>query len=67
MSGGGHSLGALDACGPFPSQLPTTTPLPQDTTERFITLVIAKKGPHEHWPRLLKAAGKPAPNVKARP
>ncbi|EFN52096.1 hypothetical protein CHLNCDRAFT_139383 [Chlorella variabilis] len=35
----------------------------QDTTERFITLVIAKKGPHEHWPRLLKAAGKPAPNV----
>jgi hypothetical protein len=37
----------------------------QHTTERYITLVIAKKGPHEHWPRLLKAAGKPAPNIKA--
>ncbi|KAL4856568.1 hypothetical protein ACK3TF_003032 [Chlorella vulgaris] len=37
----------------------------QLATERFITLVIAKKEPHEHWPRLLKAAGKPAPNIKA--
>ncbi|KAI3432351.1 hypothetical protein D9Q98_003908 [Chlorella vulgaris] len=36
----------------------------QLATERFIMLVIAKKEPHEHWPRLLKAAGKPAPNIK---
>ncbi|PSC67277.1 HSP20-like chaperone [Micractinium conductrix] len=36
----------------------------QHTTERYITLAIAKKGAHEHWPRLLKAAGKPAPNIK---
>ncbi|PRW61524.1 HSP20-like chaperone [Chlorella sorokiniana] len=36
----------------------------QLTTDRYITLAIAKKGPQEHWPRLLKAAGKPAPNIK---
>ncbi|KAL4423659.1 hypothetical protein ABPG75_000960 [Micractinium tetrahymenae] len=36
----------------------------QHTTERTITLVIAKKPPHEHWPRLLKPAGKTAPNIK---
>lgn len=42
-----------------------TPPFPQLATERFIMLVIAKKEPHEHWPRLLKAAGKPAPNIKA--
>lgn len=40
--------------------------LVQLTTERYITLAIAKKGPQEHWPRLLKAAGKPAPNIKVR-
>lgn len=38
---------------------------PQLTTERYITLAIAKKE-LGHWPRLLKAAGKPAPNIKVR-
>ena len=37
----------------------------QHSTERFITLVIPKKGPHEHWPRLLKQVGKTSPNIKA--
>ncbi len=40
------------------------TSLVQLATDRYITLAIAKKGPQEHWPRLLKAAGKPAPNIK---
>lgn len=34
-------------------------------TDRTILLAIAKKEP-EFWPRLLKQAGKPAPNIKAR-
>ena len=37
----------------------------QLTTDRYITLAIAKKGEQDgHWPRLLKTPGKTAPNIK---
>jgi hypothetical protein len=36
----------------------------QSTTARTITLRIAKKEDGPYWPRLLKAAGKPAPYIK---
>lgn len=55
---------ALTCVAPPRPLPPPPRPRLQHTTERYITLVIAKKPPHEHWPRLLKAAGKPAPNIK---
>lgn len=37
----------------------------QVTTDRTITLVIAKKDEGPHWPRLLKASGKAPQYIKA--